>query len=344
MLDNGSQINSITPAYAKSLDLVVGPLEELASDPSGRPIQGIGGVRTSTMGYVVFRMQIEGIPSYDEEQVALVVDDSSAFAHKVPVILSTPMLHRVVNCMKESEMERAPPEWENVRMAYEVHHRLLSYQASCEPDEPFPTNTMEDPSDLDEVVKLCNPVVVPAFGSSIIKGRTAETMMTTMKLNVMTQAPYTEDEANLPVSLYVLRMHCNMDPGSRMVHLALRNGTARPIRLSPGRVIGRVVTVNEVPKAEALPELLRKLGMDDTQPKEPKMMIPERQTKLMEILEENGGLDMLNDWPEEEARKARQLLMEYHNVFSLEKNEMGCTDATEHVIKLTKSEPFKERF
>ena len=36
--------------------------------------------------------------------------------------------------------------------------------------------------------------------------------------------------------------------------------------------------------------------------------------------------------------------MEYHNVFSLEKNEMGCTDATEHVIKLTKSEPFKERF
>ena len=31
-------------------------------------------------------------------------------------------------------------------------------------------------------------------------------------------------------------------------------------------------------------------------------------------------------------------------MFSLDKNEMGCTDATEHVIKLTKSEPFKERF
>ena len=36
--------------------------------------------------------------------------------------------------------------------------------------------------------------------------------------------------------------------------------------------------------------------------------------------------------------------MEYHNVFSLEKNEMGCTDAAEHTIKLTKSEPFKKRF
>ena len=36
--------------------------------------------------------------------------------------------------------------------------------------------------------------------------------------------------------------------------------------------------------------------------------------------------------------------MEYHSIFSLDKNEIGCTDATEHVIKLTKSEPFKEQF
>ena len=36
--------------------------------------------------------------------------------------------------------------------------------------------------------------------------------------------------------------------------------------------------------------------------------------------------------------------MEFHHVFSLDKNEMGCTDMTEHVIKLMKSEPFKERF
>ena len=93
----------------------------MAGDPSGWPIQGIRGVHTGAIGYVVFHMQIEGIPSYDEEQVALVVDDSSAFARKVPVILGTPMLHRVVNCM-ESEMEKAPPEWENVRMVYEVHH------------------------------------------------------------------------------------------------------------------------------------------------------------------------------------------------------------------------------
>ena len=36
--------------------------------------------------------------------------------------------------------------------------------------------------------------------------------------------------------------------------------------------------------------------------------------------------------------------MEYHDIFSLDKNEMGCTDAAEHKIELLDEEPFKERF
>ena len=311
----GSQINSITPAYAKSLDLVVGPLEELAGDPTGRPIQGIRGVRTGAIGYMVFRAQIGGIPSYDEEQVALVVDDSSYFARKVPVILGTPTLHRDVKCMKESEMESAPPEWNNVRLGYEIHNRLYSHRANYKPDKPFPTNTNEDPTDLDELVRLTNSVVVPAFGSCIVKGRTTKTMMTDTKLNVMTQAPYIEDEANLPVGLYIMRNHIEMNPGSRTVHLVLQNGTSRPMGMSAGRKVGRVVAVSIVPKAEALPELLHQLGMED-RAREPKMTIPERQAELIKILEEGRGLDMLKDWPEDDARQARRLLMEYHDMFS----------------------------
>ena len=38
------------------------------------------------------------------------------------------------------------------------------------------------------------------------------------------------------------------------------------------------------------------------------------------------------------------MLIEHHNIFSLEPNEIGCTDATEHVIELLDMEPFKERF
>ena len=36
--------------------------------------------------------------------------------------------------------------------------------------------------------------------------------------------------------------------------------------------------------------------------------------------------------------------MEHHNIFSLEPNEIGCTDMAEHVIELLDTEPFKEQF
>ena len=96
------------------------------------------------------------------------------------------------------------------------------------------------------------------------------------------------------------------------------------------------------------PEFMKKLSEDDANANEKekslKLMIPERQQLLIEILEWDSGLDMLKDWPEKEARDTRRLLMEFYHVFSLDKNEMGCTDTTKHVIKLTKSEPFRERF
>ena len=44
------------------------------------------------------------------------------------------------------------------------------------------------------------------------------------------------------------------------------------------------------------------------------------------------------------ALKFERMLMEHHNIFSLDKNEIGCTDATEHVIELLDTELFKERF
>ena len=67
---------------------------------------------------MVFRIQIEGMKSYDEEQVALVMSDETKFGHKVPIILGTPTIHRVIRSMKESEMENASPKWERIRVAY----------------------------------------------------------------------------------------------------------------------------------------------------------------------------------------------------------------------------------
>ena len=44
------------------------------------------------------------------------------------------------------------------------------------------------------------------------------------------------------------------------------------------------------------------------------------------------------------ADAACWLLAKYHNVFSLDPMELGCTHSTEHMIKVMDDTPFKEQF
>ena len=165
------------------------------------------------------------------------------------------------------------------------------------------------------------------------------------RLNVMTQAPYSDDKADLPNGLYVMRTYTELKDGSRSVSVVLQNLTARPIHLARGRVIGQVAAANAVPEAQCSLDLLKKLGDEGEDKPEPtKLSTQQRQELLLTALEKDSGLDRLRDWSPELARRAKALLLEFHHVFSLEPNEIGCTDATKHVIELMKDESFKERF
>ena len=126
--------------------------------------------------------------------------------------------------------------------------------------------------------------------------------------------------------------------------MVLRNGTGKPIHLAAGRLVGRVMAANAVPDAIPSPELEVKLGEESNKPTP--LMSEQRQELLMEALEKNGNLGNLAAWSPETVLKAKRLLMEFHHIFSLEPNEIGCTNAMEHVIELLpdQDEPFKERF
>ena len=82
LLDNGAQVNSVTPASVRRHKLKVGSIEVLdhSMNPYGRrvPLVGVGG-SACPLGYVVIRVQVEGVPEYDEDQVAFVVDDNTSF-------------------------------------------------------------------------------------------------------------------------------------------------------------------------------------------------------------------------------------------------------------------------
>ena len=72
----------------------------------------------------------------------------------------------------------------------------------------------------------------------------------------------------------------------------------------------------------------------------PKLTIRQRHGKLYDELDLSG----LDSWAPKLADEAHQLLAEYHDVFSLDPAELGCTHSTEHTIKVTDDTPFKEQF
>ena len=42
--------------------------------------------------YIIMKVQVDGLAGYHEDQVALVAQSSSEFAHKVPIILRMPTM------------------------------------------------------------------------------------------------------------------------------------------------------------------------------------------------------------------------------------------------------------
>ena len=53
---------------------------------------------------------------------------------------------------------------------------------------------------------------------------------------------------------------------------------------------------------------------------------------------------MLDSWPPELVDAAHWLLTKYHDVFSLDPMELGCTHSVEHMIKVMDDTLFKEQF
>ena len=99
------------------------------------------------------------------------------------------------------------------------------------------------------------------------------------------------------------------------------------IRLGHSFIGAPPTAVPELPVMTNLPE-----GVEEHHsPQTPKLTIRQRQDKLFEELDLSG----LESWLPEPADSARSLLAEYHDVFSLEPSELGCTYSTEHVIKVT---------
>ena len=118
----------------------------------------------------------------------------------------------------------------------------------------------------------------------------------------------------------------------------LHNMTGLPIYLRKGQKVTRVQACNEVPHPQLKPGMLQYL--EELEGSKLTLGVEECQEKLIASLDLSG----LDKWPTEKVEQACKLLSEYHDVFSLEDNELGCTSQVKHSIKVTNDEPFKECF
>ena len=89
LLDNGTEINTITPNYVKNHSLEMGPITDLIG--TRVTCLGLGNTYTWFLGYVIVQVQVDGVQGYDEDQIALVIPDESKFAEWIPIIWKPPL-------------------------------------------------------------------------------------------------------------------------------------------------------------------------------------------------------------------------------------------------------------
>ena len=180
LLDNGAQINTITPNYVKSHSMKMGPMSDLVG--AWVVCMGLGNACTESLGYVTVQVQVEGVKGYDEDQVALVVPDSSNFATRILVILGTPTIGHVVNVIKEKEMDALAMPWANVRVA---HLLLVCGVIATEVHDGATDNSVSE--GYNELVYTKEVETVDAFSSQVIPVK-MERAYRGDHINVMTQA------------------------------------------------------------------------------------------------------------------------------------------------------------
>ena len=111
LLNNGAQLNFITPAYAQVWGMDIMSLDYLAEEIGGAIplIRALGGISVKPVGFVMMNVKVPGVEGYDEHQIAIVMDDPDMM--EWPVILGTPTLYRVMEVIKESEISKLAVPW-----------------------------------------------------------------------------------------------------------------------------------------------------------------------------------------------------------------------------------------
>ena len=276
-------------------------------------------------GFVIMNVRVPCVKGYNEDQIAIVMDDPGM--EDCLVILGMPTIFWVMEVIKESEISKLAMPWASSRFSWLMRGVQVRMSQLAVDDV---ANKPVAPLSVNEVVRVTHKCKVPPSGHKLIHGKVG-LVLQGYRMNVMTHR-LEKRSPLLLLGVDVQSAYITLAAGSNRASVVLRNNTWDWLEVRKGMPVARMVVANQVPKVIDT--------ISAGKPKDPPtLMEAERQVLLLDKLDLSG----LEAWPEEQAEKARGLLREYH-IFSLEKHDMGHTKANKHkiVLKDPDTPPFKE--
>ena len=220
-------------------------------------------------------------------------------------------------------MDALAMPWANARAAHLLAiRRVVLVEVGNDQDGRYDAD-QDSPLMYAQRVEILEP-----FSSHVIPMKMTEAYLGA-HLNVMVQALDAQDGTS-PPGITMQNTYTELRQGSRKAVVVVRNNTTYPQTLWKKTPVARAVAVQPLPEPPKPGELpVQDEACPDSQIL--KLTIRQRHGKLFDELD----LSSLDSWAPKLGDKAHQILAEYHDIFSLDLAELGCTHSTKHTIKVT---------
>ena len=162
-------------------------------------INGLGGISVEPAGFIMMNVKVPGVEGYDEDQIAIVMDDSGMTEWLV--ILVTPTLYQVMEVIKESEISKLAVPWASSQVSWLMRDVLAKLGQVVVNDI---ANKPIAPLYVGEVVRVASKCMVPPFGHKAIHGK-VNLVLHSYKMNVMTHG-LEKRSPSLPLGIDVQTM------------------------------------------------------------------------------------------------------------------------------------------
>ena len=229
-------------------------------------------------------------------------------------------------------MDALAMPWANARVAHLLAvHRMMPKEVGDNQEGKFDTD------DGNWLMYTQKGETLEPFPSHIIPVKTGKAYLGE-HINVMVQALQSQD-GTLPPSLTIQNTYTKLRKCSKKAVEVVQNNTTYLQTLQKKTPVARAAAalpVPEPPDSKGLWEGTNESPNFHT----PRLTARQRHGKLFNELD----LSALDSRTPELKDAACWLLAKYHDIFSLDPAEVGCTHSTEHIIKVTDDTPFKEWF